>query len=1467
MKINKIFIRISVIFSSIIVFIVVTSLLIFYNSSVQNYIVQKVSVYLSKKIGTNITLKNVDIQLPNIFVLENILIEDQKNDTLIFASELGVDLLFNRSDSTWFNFKSFYFKNPSVKIVNYNESTNNYDFLINSLSSKDKSTKKNIIKFKSINFINGKIAVDSLKFNKINFKISDFNAIDSDINFKINRLNFINEYYHFNVNNVSSEVSINDKNLSIKNLEIKLANSSIYSDIKASYSKLSNLAYIKDSVNFRINFYRSLIKLNDMKFLNKSFANSSDEVIFLGNISGKVNNISSKAFYIQFNKNSSYNGSFKIKEILNKKNTYIDFRVEKLNSNYSDINKIFAYSKIDLTENNFWGKFSEVGNINYKGKFIGFIDDLVSYGEFSTEIGNIKTDFKFKYDFALNKSYYNGQFELKNFNCNIINENLKEVNLTADIVGEGNNFKNLNIDFKSNIEKIVFKDYEYNNVYLNILLKNKVFDIVSEIHNENILMNLKSKLDFSSKIPQYEAQANVTNAKLYKLNLLEKDSLMRVSANINLLAKGNNINNLTGNVNINNLIVYTDGEVKKIKKIDLTTTVNENVRKIILISDLADINIEGKYDLNNIATSIDRLVKKYTNQTVEEDKKYTNQEFVFDCNIKDIDIITKLFVPELKFNDNIIAKGRYNENNDSLKFEISTKNMAFYDKQIDLFNISGKNIDTNLIINLNADSIKLTNNTIISKLFSKTVLNKKGANFSILWGDIKSNPFANKIKSDSKINQIEGGIAYLEKGHHRLHFDKSEILLNDSYWKLNLENEIDINKDKISFDRFYFENGKQRIEFNGAISDNSRDIFEIDLTDFDISFLNTFTGENNNFKGILFGGLATGKIKLSDIYSDMYFISRISIKDFIVNGDKLGDFVFNSNWDNTFNSIGVNAYLLREEMKTMEIVGFYYPNRAINNLDFTISTNKLKIELLTPYIGSYLSDLRGKATGSFKLIGTPVNPILKGKLKVAKGGLKINYLNTKYIFTDNVILDENKIIFDNIAIENNDSVFTYSKAVLSGYIYHKYFRNFGFDIKVKMDEPFYCLNTTIKDNQLFYGSVFATGDIRVSGDVNNVIIDVNAKSARAYNKVEKKYEYTYLNIPITDKTEVTSSNLVSFINKEKSKNIVVKDENSVDLSGIQLNFDIEVENSAEIRLIFDEKIGDVIKGKGNGNIKLVINTLGKFEMYGDYIIDEGNYLFTLQNVINKRFRVKQGGYLKWNGDPYDAIIDVNAIYSIRASLNDLIGNTDTLYNDLSGKRIPVECNLHLTDRLLNPNISFTIDLPDADEDIKTQVKQLINTEEKINKQIFALLALRRFLPANDNNNVNSDAYANSGVKNNTYELLSNQISNWLSQISNDFDVGFKYKKGEEISDDELEIALSTQIFNDRLLIDGNVGMGNNNKFSNSSTGIVGDINVEYKINKDGSLRVKAFNRTNTYRITENDGLYKQGLGIFYKWDF
>ncbi|MFP4488817.1 MAG: translocation/assembly module TamB domain-containing protein, partial [Bacteroidales bacterium] len=425
-----------------------------------------------------------------------------------------------------------------------------------------------------------------------------------------------------------------------------------------------------------------------------------------------------------------------------------------------------------------------------------------------------------------------------------------------------------------------------------------------------------------------------------------------------------------------------------------------------------------------------------------------------------------------------------------------------------------------------------------------------------------------------------------------------------------------------------------------------------------------------------------------------------------------------------------------------------------------------------------------------------------------------------------------------------------NNAVLDGSVSHTNFKQWLVDLRINANNIM-AFDTRQKDNNVFYGTAFASGVITIEGPGGN--LDFNISALTENN--------TRMFIPLNSGEEISDYPFISFKKPDRDTSIIIptilplKEQDTE--KAVSLNFELDVTPDAEIQLVFDSKIGDILRARGAGTLNMSIDADGNFSIFGDYVIEDGDYQLTLGNIFNKNFIVEDGGTISWNGDIRDANIDIRAIYKLRASLEDLL--QDETYKE----RIPVECHLNMRGSLLNPVIGFDIYLPTADETTRTYLKDVIGSEEEMSRQFLYLLVMNSFYPAVSGSSINTSSAGASAMGVTTTEMLSNQLSNWLSQISNDFDIGFSYRPGNEISSQEVEVALSTQLLNDRVIINGNFDVGGE-QTSSSTNEISGDFDVEVKLTE--KVRFRVFNRSNDNMMYET-APYTQGFGLLFRQSF
>ncbi|PLX01249.1 MAG: hypothetical protein C0594_13630 [Marinilabiliales bacterium] len=567
--------------------------------------------------------------------------------------------------------------------------------------------------------------------------------------------------------------------------------------------------------------------------------------------------------------------------------------------------------------------------------------------------------------------------------------------------------------------------------------------------------------------------------------------------------------------------------------------------------------------------------------------------FNISLQLKEINPLLKIFLPELE-----IANGT--SLNASLEASLSELIIHLNSGYIKYSDYAAQNLAASLKLKDRQFSFQsLSDSLNISSAFSlnQFEVNLEGYNDSLLydmhWFNRDSTINSGDIASLITFKKSREGVLPSIKAN----LIPSEIILDDQVWQLE-ESEIVTDSSSIRILGFAISKEQLYINMYGTVSGREGDSLYVVFNQVNLENLNMLTRSS----GITLGGILNGSGSLTNLYDNPTFYTQLDVADFAFNGDVLGDMIFYSNWNPKDENISLITRLKKGKIEPVVVAGTYKPEGQL--MDFGINLDRLKLNLLSPYLDGILSSVSGRLNGDVELKGSLKKPVIDGNLFLQRAAFKVDYLNTSYNFTDEIHITSKEISFEDTKIWDQ----TGNYALASGTISHKNFSDINMDINLRTDQ-FLFLNTNEKLNSTYYGKAIASGLINLKGPPDNLVMDVSAKTGKG----------TKFFIPLDSGGEVDEFDFISFVDNEIG--VSEEKEEKVDLSGMQMNFELEVTPDAEVQIIFDSKVGDIIRGRGNANLLMEINTLGKFNMYGDYIIESGDYLFTLQNVINKKFDV------------------------------------------------------------------------------------------------------------------------------------------------------------------------------------------------------------------------------------------------------
>ncbi len=1462
----------------VILTIIIFTWLLLQNSQVQTLLIGKATTFLEEKLKTKVSIKRIDIQLLNRILLQDVLIEDLNNDTLISAKTIKVSILWFNTDENVLKFNRINLVDANI---NFNiDSLGNMnlvtlldkffppDTAITSPSSKPFALEINNIgiensRFRLTTFKPTKqdqgINFEDLDLKKLNIDARDFGLNSDTISLLVNDLSFI-EKSGFFVEKFRAEYSMCNKHMNFDKLRIKAEGSNLELPyLHMTFDGMDKMSNFIQEVKLDIQFENSFIKSQTLAYIIPSIKNYDFSTIVNGKIKGPLNDIRGKDLIITTGTQTRIATNFHISGLPNIDQTMMIIDVKELSTSSKDIE---GFKRINTNQPiiSLPTELNELNKITYKGNFTGFINNFVAFGTVSSAIGKLSLDLSIKPDTTQNTEF-NGNLSTSNLDLGKLvgTKSIGRISLDAKVKGTSDKKANLSAFTDATISQFEAYNYNYSNIKLNGTLTSNTYIGSIFLDDPNCKLNFLGKVDFSDTIPVFDFSAFVPRVDFVKLNLNTTDSISQASFLFTAKITGNSLDNSRGEVKVvNSSYKNQNGEVK-LSEIAINADNNSDSKLISFQSEFAEGELRSKYNYSNIFDNLENLLYKYVPALKTDQKapilspvKVDNPEFndyIIKFRLKKTKKITDVFAPDFQIAENSSIFGIFNPDLNTLMLKIKIPELTIGTNIFKDISIDGQTKDSIFEASISTPLINL-GGSFIRNVSLSSIAQQNKLNFTLGWDNKQTSLNKGTIKALADFNPStlhNGSIAKID-------FKPSQFVINDSIWSIT-SSSVNFDSSVIAINQFNFHNQNQSLSITGRISNNPRDSIQVNLENIDVSNLNFYIKS----MGYELGGRIDGFAKVTSVYKNPTLFADIGINSFFVNRREIGNIKFTSEWFNAEKRLSINLNNIKNDTLTFETKGNIFTET--NKLDLHINIPQVRLQHFGPMLDGVVSGLSGSINGNLKLTGTTKKPLLNGAINFNQGTLTVDFMKAHYTINDQVKFENSDIIFKDFKIYDVHK----HVAKVNGSISTRYFSDVNLNLNVSPSN-FQCINTTERDNELFYGTVYATGLVSITGKPDDINMNI---AVRTDNK-------TILFLPLSSSENVVQNNFISFTNNN-SEDIFIDEKTPVkeeSKTNMNLSFDLQVTPEAEVQIIIDKKLGDIIKASGSGNLKMDVNPdKDIFKIYGDYNIEKGDYLFTLQGVINKKFKIDQGSSLSWNGDPTDATMNIKAIYKVKTALNQLL-------TDYSGKydnRVPVNCQILLTQKLMAPGIKFNIDVPNVDNETKALVESALNTEDNINKQFLSLLVINSFLPPSGGGLVNktsstttsqqSNSGISSGFSNSLSELLSNQLSNWMSQLSKSFEFGFNYRPGSSannLSSDQYELAVSTQLLDDRVTVNGNVNYGP----QSNTNSIAGDFNIDIKLNKTGKLRFKAFARSNDeIMASTTTQTYTTGAGLVYREDF
>jgi hypothetical protein len=1406
------------------------------------------SNFLTAKLKTKVTIESLTVHYHKIN-MKNIRIYDYKNNILLDVK--NATGYYSTLNSTNVDFNRIDVDGGTLNVALYDEEgAFNISLVVNRISSGKKDPRKPDFKlqFRNANIKNvkfsfhrpvretnyGKINYDNMAVGGITGNVTDFEIYKGKVSFHVSKIS-CTEKCGFRIHHLSTDFSVDSTEMGFRNFFALTNESKVKGSYVMKYRGYMDFKKFEKMIQMNGVLENSIVSFSDLSYFAKPIKTNEKSLRITGSAYGTLDNLKSKHIQIFFGKESNYSGSFNMNGLPEITETFFDLQLKNSAISFRDITRLVPSAK-------FPDYFYNMGAIKVNGTYTGFANDFVANAFFRTKLGNIKTDINFKIKPEKGATEYSGNLKLDNFDLGSFVEKkdyLGRISMNGSIAGKGLTLEDVKADIDVSISTIDFNKYIYQNINYKGFIAQKNINGTLTIHDPNIELNFKGNIDLTQPKPIYSYVASLHNTNFQNLHISKRPMILDCNMDMKLTA--NNIDDIEGKIVITNASIILNNKTHSFEKIEVTSQLLAGLKRISVVSDIVKADLSGNYSLKTIHKLFQSTFLAYVDSSFNRKKlmPYPDNFVDFSVNIIKADLINALIHSNISIDDGLILKGTLNNKRNNLT--ISGKIPGFRYKKFYLKGII-LGIDNKYSKTLNVDILCSTILNKDSLLLNDIVLSTKTNRDLISFGLA----FQNKLLSS---NVILNGKMDLNIDSAEVSFSDSKLNANNVDWKLAAKNIKILFTPEIRIPLFELTHENQTIKLLGIISKNSPDPIRILLDNVKLDYITYY------FKNLseTLGGTINGQIVIYDFLSKPYFDAGMVINPMIYRKtDTLGIVTATSNHNAYTNQTFVQGTLQDKNLEELLNVDGYVDLVDKKVMDLKFDLVETDLNHFEFFVRGLFSNIQGKVSGKMSMRGPVSKPKVEGYADISKAFFTIDYLKTTYHFDHKIRIDEKNFWLKNATVYD-----AYENPVsIDGVIKHNMFTDYFFDINVEGKKGFLGLNTTESDNSFYYGQAFASGDVHISGPIQAVHMDLQIKS-------EKN---TKLFLTTFNKSVQGQSRSIRFTSKS-DKPLIKRAEAP---KGLTLNIDMDITPDADIELIMDPNYNDVIKGNGKGNLKFELDYFGNMNMYGNYTIDNGEYYFTALDVIKRKFTVSAGSQVSWKGDPFTAMVNIEAFYPIEASVYDLVSDAIPEEERKAYRQtVPVKAKIYLTESLFAPNVKLDFDILNTRSIsgsnvniLEQKIRFIKNDEQELNKQVISLLVIHSFMPVNTGNTGNT---LTGGINTNVSSLISTQVTQWMSELSDnfipkyfeDFQIGLNYNPENIRYQKQLELAMSTTLFNDRVTLNGSYDVENKgNNF---------EVNYQLKKGND-KVRLKVFTRSDNNPIYQ-ETLDRQGIGIFFRKEF
>ncbi|MGY3088753.1 hypothetical protein ACVWYF_001793 [Hymenobacter sp. UYAg731] len=1467
--------------------------------SVQTRLAHEAADVLTKKLGQQVTIGGIDIRPFSRVLLDGVSVKDRRGGELFSIGRADADIsLFSVFDPRHLHIATLTLNEPRFELKNLPgqpDSTTFSQFMasVKRLIGPSKDTAKSApfdFEIATVALRNGHFAIeksdaprsktygqsidyDHLLVDSIYADISKIRLEDT-LRMRISQLHAVETPSRTQLREITADMTYGPHFWEFKDLSLRVGRSQIKDYVRFEFRVFGNFTDYNDSMKTIAHLRNSKIYSDDIARFAPQLATLHESVAISGNASGYVRDFKVNNLDVRYGTGTHIVAKRAHADGLpNYKESFIDLRLLPSVVVANDLKKWLPASANKIVQ--------RLGTVKLQGQMLGFYNDFVANASFDTALGFVSTDVNLKTKTDLTHATYEGTVRSNAFQVGkfLGDESIiRDVTLNGKVSGVGFLPPFARGQAALTVPAIWLNGYRYHNIALSGDFHQQAFNGHLTVNDPAVRLVADGHVDLDREHQDVDIKTKIDHANLRTLGLLSQPLTVATTADVKF--KGVQLDSLIGHAYLRHSRFALDGRKLNLDTLDVVSTRNRlNQRRVTLRSEALNASLAGTFNTSDVVRDVQTLIAEYrlnfeSNAVATADyyrrkRQRTLPVYQVDLllNLKKANPVLTLFVPDLRVADGSRIDGSFRNGATSI-FQLGGHLDSLRYGPVQTVN---DNFDF-LTSKLPYKSDILAQASITS---DRQVLPGLGRTEKFIvegvWDQQRIN-FSTSLAQTGTTNKatINGSLGFLARAVEVI-FRKSDVHLLDKDWTIAENNSVRISNYGKEFDikNLTFSNGEQFVGAQGFISpDASQPPLQLQIKDFELATLKTLTGQN-------LSGRVNAQGTVSGVYGPLAISSTLGVDSLKYDGTLIGQVAGRGDWDNAAGKLRVNLDVARAGQSVLTVLGDIAPKDPTNQFNLTGTLNDAPIVLAQPFLGSLFKNLGGTGRGELRLTGLFGAPNLLGYVDVSNGRLTFGYLGTTYTFADRISFTNKSIEFRNIKLRDVLG----NTGTVDGIVNHHGFKDMSLDIAANF-RKMQVLNTTRKDNQLYFGTAYATGTARVTGPTDDLDVTVRASSEAG----------TRVSLPLDNAAKAEKAGYIKFVNNNPvgdtvitKKAVVVAAQDKVDLSGIKLNMNLTITPEAYVEILLDESTGDVIRGSAAGQLRMAIDTRGEFNMYGQVEIVRGAYNFTLQGLINKEFVVRPGGIISWNGDPLAGEMNVTATYTQRTSLAPVLGAGSSG----SVAVVPVTAVMNLTGPLLLPAIKLNLEFNDTpgtlQGDLAAFTTSLRNDEQELNRQVFSLLVFKQLSPPGSFGNTISIRGQDNTAFKSLGQVLSTQLGLLTSQIDQNLEIDFNINGITAEQLQALQVRLSYSFLNGRLRVTREGGFTSNSNLVNSTSGgttpvpvgtgntagqasLLGDLSLEYYLRADGKFRAKLRYET-TPRDLETINQPRAGLSLLHTEQF